>query len=307
MNTNTTKLYWLHILSPVHVGTGRGVGYIDLPLHRDKVTNWPLIPGSALKGVWADSYRATDTARKENKELALAFGRASDSESNQSNAGALIATDAKLVCLPVRSLYGTFAWCTSPLALQYLRRDLECAGQKDLPPSKEDWEKEKVYQTQTSCLSDQGKIYLEDLDLQSEVSEEATQWAQKISQWVFPDDAAWQNTFQQRFVILPNDVFDFLTETGTEVVTRTRIDENTKTVTNGALWSEENLPAESILAGLISCDRVYRKPENSNDAITEETLLQKFAKESMQLQIGGNATIGRGRIRCLFSAAKKEG
>jgi CRISPR/Cas system CMR subunit Cmr4 (Cas7 group RAMP superfamily) len=157
MNTNTTKLYWLHTLSPVHVGTGRGVGYIDLPLHRDKVTNWPLIPGSAFKGVWADWYRATDAARKENKELALAFGRASDSESNQSNAGALIATDAKLVCLPVRSLFGTFAWCTSPLALQYLRRDLECAGQKDLPSFTEEPNAEVAYQTQTSCLSDQGK------------------------------------------------------------------------------------------------------------------------------------------------------
>jgi CRISPR-associated protein Cmr4 len=108
-------------------------------------------------------------------------------------------------------------------------------------------------------------------------------------------------------VILPNEVFDFLTETGTEVVTRTRIDEKTKTVTNGALWNEENLPAESILAGLISCDRVYRKPENPSDATTEETLLQEFTEKTLQLQIGGNATIGRGRIRCLFSAAKKEG
>lgn len=311
MNTNTTKLYWLHTLSPVHVGTGRGVGYIDLPLHRDKVTNWPLIPGSAFKGVWADSYRATDAARKEDKNLALAFGLASDSKSNQSNdqsnAGALIATDAKLVCLPVRSLFGTFAWCTSPLALQYLRRDLECAGQTGLPSFTEELNAEVAYQTQTQCLSDQGRIYLEDLDLQAESCEAASQWAQKISQWVFPDDADWQKTFQQRFVILPDGVFDFLTETGTEVVTRTRIDESTKTVKNGALWNEESLPAETILAGLISCDRVYRTPENSSDSITEETLLKKFTEKTLQLQIGGNATIGRGRVRCLFSTAKKEG
>ena len=42
------RMYWLHALSATHVGAGRGIGYIDLPLHRDKVTNWPLIPGSAF-------------------------------------------------------------------------------------------------------------------------------------------------------------------------------------------------------------------------------------------------------------------
>ena len=34
------RAYWLHVLTPTHVGTGRGIGYIDLPVHRDKVTGW---------------------------------------------------------------------------------------------------------------------------------------------------------------------------------------------------------------------------------------------------------------------------
>src|SRR5579875_3801588 len=128
------RIYWLHCLSPTHVGTGRGVGYIDLPIHRDKVTNWPVIPGSAFKGVWADHYGATEDRRGSDPKLRLAFGRASDRETNASNAGALIPTDARLVCLPIRSFQGTFAWCTSPLALQMLRRDLRLAGMVDLPP-----------------------------------------------------------------------------------------------------------------------------------------------------------------------------
>ncbi len=32
------RIYWLHALSPTHVGIGRGVGYIDLPIDRDGVT-----------------------------------------------------------------------------------------------------------------------------------------------------------------------------------------------------------------------------------------------------------------------------
>ena len=49
-----TRIYWLHALSPTHAGIGRGVGYIDLPIDRDGVTGWPIIRGSAFKGVWRD-------------------------------------------------------------------------------------------------------------------------------------------------------------------------------------------------------------------------------------------------------------
>ncbi len=59
----TTRLYWLHALSPTHAGIGRGVGYIDLPIDRDGVTGWPIIRASAFKGVWADHHRATADAR----------------------------------------------------------------------------------------------------------------------------------------------------------------------------------------------------------------------------------------------------
>src|SRR5437879_10610746 len=104
-----TKIYWLHALSPTHVGTGRGVGYIDLPIHRDKVTNWPVIPGSAFQQAWADHYEASEDDRRVDRSLTMAFGLVSDQDQDASNPGALIPTDARLVCLPVRSFQGTFA------------------------------------------------------------------------------------------------------------------------------------------------------------------------------------------------------
>src|ERR1700693_1585747 len=126
------RIYWLHALTPTHTGVGRGVGYIDLPIDRDAVTNWPLVRGSAFKGVWADYYGATEPKRKEKEgdrfkypELRAAFGVSSDAADNAANSGSLIPTDARLVCLPVRSFRGTFAWCTSRLALQLLHRTLD--------------------------------------------------------------------------------------------------------------------------------------------------------------------------------------
>ena len=48
------RMYWIHALTPLHVGAGTGVGFIDLPIMREKTTAWPVLPGSAVKGVLAD-------------------------------------------------------------------------------------------------------------------------------------------------------------------------------------------------------------------------------------------------------------
>ena len=293
-----TKIYWLHTLSPTHVGTGRGVGYIDLPIHRDKVTNWPVIPASAFKGVWADRFRATEENRRSNRELRLAFGMAADDGQNNSNAGALIPTDARIVCLPVRSFQGTFAWSSSPLVLKMLHRDLTLAGVTGLPSPPEAPQEGVIHHANETLLKEGDRIYLEDLDFQPEQSNTATQWATRIAGWVFPEHDYWRTAFIQRFALLPDIAFDFLAHTGTEVTARVRIDDDTKTVADGALWNEESLPAETILVGLVSCDRVYARDANG---ITEEGLLQKFAADPLTLQIGGKATVGRGRVRCVFT------
>jgi CRISPR-associated protein Cmr4 len=265
MGKSNARIYWLHTLSPTHVGTGRGVGYIDLPIHRDKVTNWPIIPGSAFKGVWADWFGATIDKRREESSgrlARLAFGL---TDNDLAIAGALIPTDARLVCLPVRSFRGTFAWCTSPLALKLLRRDLELAGMKDIPEAPESHQipdDTAHYPEEGSLLLEGQQIFLEDLDFKARPCSIAQDWAGKIASWIFPDKdkGDWRRAFISRFAVLPDTVFDFLTVTGTEVVTRVKINDETGTAAETALWNEESLPIETILAGLIHCDRVYSPP-----------------------------------------------
>lgn len=294
-----TQVYWLHMLSPTHIGTGQGVGYIDLPIHRDKVTGWPLIPGSAFKGVWADHFGATVERRASDLKLRLAFGRASDRDTNASNAGALLPTDARLVCLPIRSFQGTFAWCTSPLALEMLRRDLSLAGIANLPSIPPIPAESDIRRTTRTKLEDGGRILLEDLDFAGRECATTTTWAERLAAWVFDGDEnkAWRERFVERFVLVPDTIFDFLTETGTEVSARVRIDDDLKTVKQGQLWNEEALPAETILVGLVCCDRVYAR----ESSITASDLLREFATEPLSLQIGGKATVGRGRVRCVFT------
>ena len=297
-----TRLYWLHALSPTHAGIGRGVGYIDLPIDRDGVTGWPIIRGSGFKGVWADYYtqREAEKDRKKNDVLRAAFGIAGDD--NNSNAGALIPTDAKLVCLPVRSFRGTFAWCTSPLALRMLRRTLDLAGVKELPLAPNDLADEDAHYSvdkeKKTALKEGERIFLEDLDFKARECPTATDWGEKIAAWVFADDPVWQEQFKKRFVVLPDTAFDFLAETGTEVHTRVKINDELKVVEKRALWTEESLPAETILAGIVQCDRVFGR--NGED-ITPAGLLGRFANDPLTLQIGGKATVGRGQMRCVFT------
>lgn len=301
---SNTRIYWIHALSPTHAGIGRGVEYIDLPIDRDKVTGWPIIRASGFKGVWADYFRATDAARKTDPVLRAAFGATADDI--DANSGSLIPSDAQLVCLPVRSFYGTFAWVTSPLCLGMLRRTLRLSGMKDLPDEPHHLDGQTAHHPAGSKLvqaeKDGGKVFLEDLDLNASQCAKAEAWAARLAGWVFADDQQWQAVFKERFIVIPDTVFGYLCETGTEVHTRVRIDDDTKTVAQGALWTEESLPAETIMAGVVQCERVFGlNSGKANGNISPDDLLRKFATEPLLLQIGGKATVGRGRVRCVFT------
>src|SRR5438874_8114755 len=129
-------LLGLHALTSLHPGTGTALGLVDLPVQRERHTQWPTIPGSAIKGVARDACREhfaltdkTDrkTADKQNTLLRAAFGP--DTDSAAEFAGAVSFTDARLLAFPVRSLAGVFAHVTCPAVLRRLTRDLEMVRQ----------------------------------------------------------------------------------------------------------------------------------------------------------------------------------
>lgn len=297
------RTYWLHATSPLHVGAGRGIGFVDLPITREKVTHWPYVPGSAVKGVLADHYGVTVDSRKTDPHHYQAFGRA-DAEGEVANSGSLVFTDAHLVCLPVRSSYGTFAWCTSPIALERLKRDFQ--GAASLPPlaiPSPGTGTLQVHVTSApqSVLADQKRVFFEDLDFEGVPCASADSWAATLGRSIF-DSPAWRKLFAERFAVVPDDVFNFLCETATQVDARVKIDDDTKTVADGQLWYEESLPTETILAGIVWCGPVFG-PGKRDGVLTRTELLDKFARDACDLQIGGKATVGRGRVRMSFAPA----
>ncbi len=290
------RFFWLETLSSTHIGTGRGLGYIDLPLQREKVTNWPMIPGSSIKGVVADSFQAGKEGRKGNADKEKAFGKAPTDTDTFSQAGALFFNDARIFCLPIRSFKGTFAWCTSILVLQQFTRESGCTLKLPLPIPNDKVGVCNDPFLGTSLGQGANKAVLEEFDLSLQPSNETTELAKWIAERLFPGDETWQGIFKQRFAILPEELFNHFCLTGTEVITRNSIDEITGIAIDGALWTEESLPVATILTSSIECD------SRDCDTNEQERLLKHFATGEKTLQMGGKASVGRGRVRCVFTA-----
>ena len=282
-----TKLTFIHALSPLHAGTGQGVGVIDLPIAREKATGIPYLPGSSLKGTLRD---LCSHPRKED-----VFGPSTVNASEY--AGSAQFTDQRLLLLPIRSLKGTFAWVTSPYLLRRLIRDVQGADAKavcpELPETSLSGKQYAVARDYCALLyqdtkDKRKKVILEDLDLDEDSGFDAVRWAEWIGQRIFQSDPDWQRMLKAKLCIVPDEVLDFLLITATEITARIRLGEKLKTVERGALWYEEALPAETVLSGLIVATEVKAKSEVVFQVI-EDVLAQQSP-----IQLGGKATVGRG-------------
>ncbi len=219
---------------------------------------------------------------------------------SNSFAGALAIGDAHLLALPVRCLAGIVSYVTAPFILHRYARDLKRSGASaPRTPSKLTSEEALVPPESINCIAKENrrKLVLEDLDLTAREDASLTEWAKCIAQAVHPGDSEAQSEFVKRFTLLPDEIMDFLSETATEVRARIAIDQNTGTVLKGALWYEENLPAEAVLWGLFAVSA----SNNKDDSRSEAELAKAMPHSNTLLQLGGKAGVGRGLVRFLTS------
>jgi len=286
-----TRIFHLQNLSALHVGTGQGVGVVDLPIARAKATNLPIVAGSALKGVLRDEFK--EQKNLDDKDIKTLFGP--DNQQDIAHAGAIAFGDANLLILPIRSFAGTVAYATCPFILRQYKRDLGL--ELKVPNLTEN----KAFITNDSVLLIDNKIGLEDLDIVAKNDSETENWAIKIAEQLYPENTLdyqdWRKEFNKRFVVLPDSIFSFLADTATEIRTRIRIDRATRVVKDGHLWTEENLPADSVLWGVIGVSQSRDK----NNEKTAEQLADLLPKEEISLQLGGKHTVGRGLCRLLIN------
>jgi len=297
-----SSMLFFYLETPFHAGAGSSVSHIDLPIQREKHTGHPIVQGSGVKGAfrdWAEHFSAHQ------EKIEYVFGPSPKKTTASEFGGALGFTDAQLLFFPIRSFFGNFAWITCPMVLNRLSRRLEMANFTPLP-SVEVHDDAILVSESSRLVTDKQAVILEDFSFKKQ--DNGSEVASQISAWVkknaIPTNGAYkfiQDNFEKQMAIVSDNSYKDFVTLSTEVVTRIRIGEN-GVVEEGALWSQELLPCDSIMYCMaFSKDITLKKDEERKLFSSGESM--KFLKEMVFnsdtniLQMGGDETIGRGIVR----------
>ena len=271
--------------SPMHIGAGSSVGIVDLPIIRERHTGYPVIPGSSLKGVladlWKEDMEKNDKGkwfRKIDSTAEKLFGV--DNDPKKAATGNLLVGESRIVAFPVRSAKAGFAWVTCPLALGRYFRD---ANVKTAIPLL----KEMECAAPAALCFDQQSIILEEylISVKTDVPEAIVAEMKKLS-----DDSLWQEELQNHLVILSDEMFKYFVESTCEIAQHVKINDDTGTADGGALFNQENVPAETMFYTAI-----HELKDGCIDA-----LKAKMQENNNLLQIGADATTGLGWCSVAF-------
>ena len=284
---------FMYAVSPVHLGAGTALGVIDNPIQRERHTQHPSFAGSGIKGAVRHSFEQLGGDREFIDRL---FGPAS---ADARHAGAVSFGDAQLVAFPVRSLRQGFVYATSPLALERAARLLEIVGVSA------SWEVPVPADggciVTDSTLLEGEKLHLEALEFDaSGIGEEQRaalkQVSESISAMAVGSNDFFRDKVRDHLVVLSDSDFAYFTQNATLVEPHVRIDEKTGAAAAGGLFYTENLPPESIMVAPLMASR--SRSGTKDEELTAEDVLMKMraALNDKLLQVGGDATTGRGMV-----------
>lgn len=295
----STQLLYIYTETPLHVGAGRGMGAIDLPIQREGSTGYPMVQASGLKGCLRAAYRSNNNLGDEDPKVTALFGKSGGE--NDNHAGAIAPGDARILLFPVRSLAGVMAWITSRDALARFMRDAERMGTApnwqlpDVPGQNQ------CRVSDASALKAGNSVVLEEFSytpLPDDKTKKIADWLADNALPTSDDYAYWKAELKRKLVLLPEDDFRDFTQHATEIQTHIKIDPATKTVRTGALWLSESVPIDALFyAPLMATDS-----RNSEMRAAKQLLLDLALPK--RLQLGGDETTGQGWVAIRQSEVK---
>jgi CRISPR-associated protein Cmr4 len=267
----------MYAVTPCHAGSGSSLGVIDLPIQRERHTQWPVIHASGLKGAMRaqfDHSKGSIQAGTSGNLTELIFG----SETSE-YAGSLAVSDARILAYPMRSSCAPFVWVTSPAVLSRLNRDLTYAGGSGDDLSPLDSLKKDEAVCVNGSFSDGTKVLLEDAEVtvQGKVSLPALSgFLQKA----------------ERLLIVHDEIFTYAVTCCTAVLAQIQIDQTTGTTKDGSLRYQEELPTDTIMYAIVN----WGDSRNPGEQLQKRVIMEYVTKDaiSTHLQVGGDETLGRG-------------
>lgn len=295
-----TELNLIRCLSPLHVGSGSAIGIVDLPVQRESYTNFPKIESSSLKGAYRYNAHQNHTDREQYLKV---FGNEPDDDS-LTQAGSLSLSESRILAFPVKSLNKVFTLITCPMVLNRFKQEqaafLDNEQLKIVIPELEN-DDSALVSNQSVLIKN--KVVLEEYVLSGAENESVKKIANNLDKIL-----GLNGYLSERFVVVSDNIFNQFVEYSTEINTRIRIDYKTGTVAEGALFYEENVPAETIFYNFISYHKPKKEAEGKLEIKLTETGVKDFIEENVDkvLQVGGNATIGQGMIQRVPVLSKEE-
>ena len=293
-----TAAVFLYAVSPVHMGAGQAVDVIDNPIQRERHTGHPCFAGSGIKGAVRHGFTAIGGDAKLIDRL---FGP--ESGSADLHAGAVSFGDAQLVALPVRSLRGGYVYATCPQALSRAQRLLGLVGR---PAG---WKVPSVDEGHcliaNPALLSGSKLHLEAFEYVAKASEPLAQIAADIASRALPAGDAYaffSDKLKTDLVLLSDTDFGYFAKNAMLVEPHVRINPETGTADDGGLFYTENLPPESLLIAPLMASQTRTGKQDDHLSAEEVFTRLKPLLDGKLLQVGGDATTGRGLV-----VAKVEG
>jgi CRISPR-associated protein Cmr4 len=283
--------------TPIHMGSGQSVSYVDLPIQRERHTSFPVLWSSGIKGVIRDlASRVWNDNDKDKVETI--FG---PEDGGSDFASCISITDAKILLYPVRSVKGVFAWITCPFVLKRFKEDLNAVGinfkYNDQDIKILDVPDDKVFIASDNLkIQGQDKVALEEFVFEAEVKNEVKELAGFLKNFVHQNDLT--KDLRNHLAIVSDNVFKDFVNYAVEIRTRIRIDQTKGTVDKerGGLFSEELIPSESVFYSILFFKDSF-KPGSNMDAQKVFSEINSLLSDNSILQLGGDETTGKGYVR----------
>ena len=283
-----------YAVSPIHAGSGTSTSAVDLPIQRERHTNWPHIQATGVKGAFRAHFRDFVDQNNGKQLINLIFG--SDEQDGWDKKidnlpGAMSVSDARLLAFPMRSNIAPFVWVTCPSVLKRLKMDLQYISLgKEMKIDKQDIQKDNAVNIGNGSIT--GQVILEDAVVN--VSDEKQ------------EDDFFKNTFSElkNLLLISDEMFDYAVSYCTEIQTNIKINSKTGTAEDGALRYQEFLPADSVLYSIVhysgrNLGEIKNDDQNPLAAQIKDLnaeMIKKHIEGTVKdfIQIGGDETLGKG-------------
>jgi len=271
------SLLKLYAVTPSHIGSGDTIATIDLPIQREKHTNYPIINASSIKGAFREHYRR---ANNNSPDINIIFGTDEQDlkdKNNEKNNPAIVSfSDSRVFAFPMRSNESPFIWVTSPYVINRFIKDLHLIGF-----SCEDIGNIDIKDDNSLILTGnlkESEIIIEEAVIKAKINNNE-KLANLIKKYFSEAD---------KLVLVSDEMFSYCV-TCTEIQTNIKIDIETGTATDGSLRYQEFLPSETLLYNI-----VWFGNDKTNN-IQENTVKESIKKAiGNYIQIGGDETLGKG-------------